>query len=69
MSDNLIETEIELEDGQKWVIVHNLPQIFGIDIQGALDNYLARTDSPTAKGFCAYIKSKDSNLKAWPRMQ
>jgi hypothetical protein len=67
MTDKLQEAEIKLSDGQKWVIVHNMPQDFGMNVECALDNYLARADKPTAKGFSEYIKSK--GFKAWPRMQ
>lgn len=51
-------SEIELSNGSKFVIVHNLPD-FGLDINSALQNWLVRTDKFTDENFCEYIMSKD----------
>lgn len=65
MKNKYKEATIELENGERWTIVHNLPDTFGMNIDGAINNYLARTDNPTPKGFCEYVMSKDPNFKAW----
>ena len=51
-------SEIELSNGSKFVIVHNLPD-FGLDINSALQNWLVKTDEFTDDNFCQYIMSKD----------
>lgn len=40
-------------------IYHNLPKTFGMNFEGALDNWLSRTKEYTAQSFCDYIMSKD----------
>lgn len=45
------------------VVLHNLPD-FGLDIQAALTNWLARTKVFTVDNFCAYIMSKGVNIIA-----
>ena len=69
MKDKLQEAEIKLSNGATWKIVHNLPGAFGMNIQCALDNYLARERKPNISGFCKYIESKDPNFKAMPRSE
>jgi len=39
-------------------VVHNL-EYFGLDIESALHNWLARTKDFTQKSFMDYVKSKD----------
>lgn len=54
-----IEIEFEFAGVQfHWEIVHNLPKTRGMSIGDALENYIARTDTPTDTGFCNYIQSK-----------
>jgi hypothetical protein len=43
----------------RFKIYHNLPSTFGMNFEGALDNWLARTEEYTAKSLCNYILSKD----------
>lgn len=49
---------LEISNGERWNIVNNLPDQFGLNIQCALDNYLARADNPSEGEFCNYINSK-----------
>lgn len=61
-------TQIRFKRGKKqhaFKIYHNLPTTFGLNIECAVDNWLARTDEFTPKSLCAYIKSKDSNFTAF----
>lgn len=64
--DDLVVTDIQLSNGQKWHIVNNLSEAFGLNIQCGLDNYLARHDNPTAKEFCEYLLSKQPDRIALP---
>lgn len=43
--------------------------IFGLDIESALDCWLARTKEFTEKSFCEYICSKDINIICLSREQ
>ncbi len=52
------ETLFQLSNGTEFWIIHNLPETQGLNIQGALDNWLVRTDKYTDKSFCDYINSK-----------
>lgn len=54
----LQKSEIQLSNGKKFCIIHNLPD-FRLDIDAALQNWLARTDEFTDESFCKYIRSKD----------
>lgn len=58
--------EIELYNGDKWVIMHNLPLSFGLNIDCAYNNYFARTFTPSPLGFCNYIKSKAPGYMTYP---
>ncbi len=57
-TEQLQRSEIELSNGIKIVVIHNLHE-FELDIQAALDNWLARTKHYNSKEFCKYIISKD----------
>lgn len=46
-------------------VVHNLDE-FGLDIEAALMNWTARTNELNVDSFCAYVISKDVNLKCTP---
>jgi len=50
----------------KFSITHNLPKPFGLNIECALNSWLLRTKSFTAKSLCKYILSKDINNIAVP---
>jgi len=51
-------SEIKLSNGNKFVIIHNLPNL-GLDINTTLDNWLGSTNKFTSENFCDYIMSKD----------
>jgi len=66
------EAFVELnKNGKKtsFKIYHNLPERFGLSLQCALDNWLARTNKYTACSFCEYIKSKDISFIALTEKQ
>lgn len=41
-------------------VVHNMPEIFGLSFECALDNWFARTKHYTARSLCKYIMSKNT---------
>ena len=45
-------------------IIHNLPEIKGLNIKGAIRNWLARTKIFTVESLCEYIKSKGNSFIA-----
>lgn len=57
---------LDLYNGDKWVIMHNLPNNFGLNIDSAYDNYFVRTLTPSPLGFCNYIKGKAPGYVAYP---
>ncbi len=59
----LQRSEIELSNGNKICIIHNLPD-HGLNIQDALINWTERAKDYNAESFCKYIMSKDTNLLA-----
>lgn len=46
----------------KFSVINNLPGTFGLSLEGAVDNWLARTDDYSADSFCKYVTSKDSSI-------
>jgi len=66
-------SELRFEIGRKkykFDVVHNLPETFGMNIEGALDNWLARTRKHTVQSFCEYVTSKDpSNIVCMPKSE
>lgn len=61
----LIKSDIELYDHTNdkaitFSIIHNLPEVPGLSVQDALDNWLQRTDDYTDTSFANYIRSKVS---------
>jgi hypothetical protein len=59
----LIKADVEFKVDNKPVkfcIIHNMPEVFGLSFEYALDNWLARTNKFTAKSLCNYIKSKNT---------
>lgn len=54
----LTESLVELSNGERFSIFHNLEQ-FGLNIDDALINWLARTNVYTNKSFCEYLEDKD----------
>lgn len=43
-------------------VIHNLSNIPGMTIEGALQNWLERTKVFTDKSFCKYVMSKDESF-------
>ena len=64
--DMLMEAVVELnhkEEGKiSFKIIHNLPEVPGMCIDDALQNWIPRTDTYTAKSFCDYINSKKTGF-------
>lgn len=61
--NNLQKANIEFNvDGKpvKFSVIHNLPANFGLNIDGAVDNWLARTEEYTAQSLVDYINSKNT---------
>lgn len=52
------EEHLELSNGTKLTICHNMPETQGLSIEDALPNWLARTRDYTAQSFVDYIMSK-----------
>ena len=48
----------------KFTIIHNMPNIFGLSFECALDNWLVRTKNFTSKSLCNYIDSKNTGFIA-----
>jgi hypothetical protein len=60
------ESRIEFEVWRKkyaFSVKHNLPGGFGMNIHGAFDNWIARTNDYSAKSFCDYVESKGFECK------
>ena len=56
------------EKSVKLDIVHNLPEVSGMNFEGALENWLVRTESYTEISLCKYIMSKELyGVKAYPK--
>lgn len=49
---------IELSNGEGFEIMHNIPEGDINGLQGAIDNWLVRTDEYTPESFCKYVNSK-----------
>ena len=61
-TSNVIETEVRFTLRKSLIrfkIYHNLPETSGMNIEGAIDNWTARTKVFTAQSLCDYILSKD----------
>jgi hypothetical protein len=76
MSLTFSKADVQFKVGSKLVkfsVVHNLPEIFGLHFEGALTNWLVRTDTFTAKSLCKYINQKQDEyvcmtIKTWNRL-
>ena len=53
----------------RFSVKHNLPNVPGMSIMDAVDNWVHRTDAYTAKSLCAYINGKDSGFSAEPHYE
>lgn len=61
---DIIETDVRFKLRNsviRFKIYHNLPKTFGMNIEGAIDNWLSRTKVYTAQSLCDYILSKNLN--------
>lgn len=64
---NLSKADIEFtveQDGKeqeiKFSVIHNLPEINGLSLRDALENWMFRTKKFTAKSLCKYINNKQT---------
>jgi hypothetical protein len=58
LTEGWSQHHFKLSNGLEFDIWHNLPKAFGMNIEGAFQNWLGRTSIYTAKSFVAYINSK-----------
>lgn len=56
------------EIDHEMVVMTNLPETFGMSIDGAVENWLMRTKDFSVKSFCDYVESKDSTIICLPEM-
>jgi len=54
---------IELSKGEILTFYHNLPEIFGLDIDGALENWFIRTKDHSVKSLKSYVASKNTGYE------
>lgn len=62
---NIQQSQIQLSNGDKLNLVHNLPE-FGLSIDDAFQNWIVRTNVFTVENFCEYIMSKSPAIIAMP---
>ena len=60
--DPWFECTIELHNGHKFTVVHNLPDVPGLRIQDAIANWEVRTSKYTAESLINYINSKNTGF-------
>ncbi len=53
------------DEPRSFNIVHNLPDVPGLRIEDALENWLARTDDYSADSFVKYIRSKETDYSVF----
>ncbi len=51
----------------KFSVIHNMPNVFGLSIQNALDNWIPRTEEFTMESFINYIEKKDTGFIIMPK--
>lgn len=56
--DELVRQEFELPNHSKIVVWHNHPDVIGMSIHDAFENWMVRTSSFTTASFINYVKSK-----------
>jgi len=56
--NKLVKAEFELPNGTKFTVWHNHPDVIGMSVHDAFENWLVRTTTFTATSFIAYVKSK-----------
>lgn len=44
----------------KFRVLNDMPDTFGFSIEGAVDNWLARTNDFSAQNFCDYVNNKNT---------
>ena len=52
---------------KEFIIVHNLPKVFGLNLQCAVESWVERTNKYTAQSLCDYIRHKDTTVIAMPK--
>jgi len=69
MDENtLFKSEVHLEGNDevgktiKFNIIHNMPDVPGLRIEDAVENWIPRTDKYTANSFCEYVNSKNTGF-------
>jgi hypothetical protein len=45
---------------QSFNVIHNLPEVFGLSLNDAIQNWSVRTDNFSVQSLCSYINSKKS---------
>ena len=50
-------------------VKHDLPNVQGLNIEAAFENWKVRTKKFTVEDFCAYIKSKKTGYRCIPFLQ
>lgn len=59
----ITESHISFKVGKKkheFKVYNDLPETFGLNIECALDNWLARTDDYSSESLCDYVTSKNT---------
>lgn len=49
---------VELDENESITFYHNLPDTFGMNIDGAVNNWILRTDRYDVKSLANYVESK-----------
>lgn len=68
----LKEADIEFVVGDrlhKFKVIHNLPEIFGLSMENAVNSWVVRTKVYTADSLCKYIMSKSSKYVSMTEKQ
>lgn len=63
----LIKAQVEFKVNDRpvsFAVIHNMPNVFGVSFDCALDCWLARTKHYTAKSLVKYINSKNTESVA-----
>ncbi len=56
---------VSVLNNKAFFIYHNLPDIKGLSIEDAFENWMARTHRYSEKSFVSYINSKCKGYKAY----
>lgn len=64
-NEEFSESVIQLSNNAIFKVYHNLPEIKGLSLDDALQNWLVRTNKFTAGSLCAYIRKKNTEYKIY----